>query len=129
MAGAALAGSFVATSWLAEAHLSPGTPWTQHWLAGAGIAALALAARRAVTGTDAAQPLLWIITGQLAAVAPDALLRAGVAHHRWMDVFILHVTTDAARRTVLPALVLLLLAVAVYAATSRLPSSRTRGSL
>lgn len=38
-------------------------------------------------------PLVWIVTGHLFAMFPDFLFEAGIAHERWMDVFLGHIST------------------------------------
>jgi hypothetical protein len=38
-------------------------------------------------------PLVWVVLGHLLAAFPDVLFIAGVAHERWMDVFLGHVSS------------------------------------
>jgi hypothetical protein len=38
-------------------------------------------------------PLAWVIAGHLVAMFPDFLFTAGIAHRRWMDVFLGHIST------------------------------------
>ncbi|MGH9183196.1 MAG: hypothetical protein ACRDZ9_05200 [Acidimicrobiales bacterium] len=38
-------------------------------------------------------PLLWPVLGHLVAMFPDLEFVAGVAHQRWMDVFLGHIAT------------------------------------
>lgn len=38
-------------------------------------------------------PLVWPVLGHLFAMFPDFLFSAGIAHYRWMDVFLGHIST------------------------------------
>lgn len=38
-------------------------------------------------------PLAWVLAGHLLAMAPDLAFVAGVAHRRWMDLFVGHVSS------------------------------------
>ena len=38
-------------------------------------------------------PFLWLLLGHLVAMAPDFAFVEGVAHGRWMDVFLAHVSS------------------------------------
>ena len=67
--------------------------WFTHFFAGAGVALLAMAtvafrARRPVPA-----PLLWPVLGHVIAALPDVLFLAGIAHQRWMDVFLGHLSS------------------------------------
>jgi len=38
-------------------------------------------------------PLLWLLAGHLVAMFPDFLFSAGIAHYRWMEVFLGHIAS------------------------------------
>ena len=67
--------------------------WFTHFFLGATAAfvvmtTVALRHRRA-----ARLPLAWVLLGHLVAAFPDVLFLFGIAHKRWMDVFLGHVST------------------------------------
>lgn len=66
--------------------------WQTHLYGGGAVALLAAAGvawrrRRAVPALWA-----WVVAGHVVAALPDALFLAGMAHKRWMDVFVGHVS-------------------------------------
>ena len=65
--------------------------WFTHYFVGASTALLIMAAVTARTRRPAALPLVWPLVAHLFAMAPDLLFAAGVAHRRWMDIFLGHV--------------------------------------
>ena len=67
--------------------------WFTHFFAGTAAALLILAAVAARTRRPVPYPLLWLILGHLVAMFPDLLFNAGIAHERWMDVFLGHIST------------------------------------
>ena len=52
---------------------------------------MSIVARR--SGRPVPFPLLWLILGHAVAMFPDFLFEAGIAHRRWMDVFLGHLST------------------------------------
>jgi hypothetical protein len=67
--------------------------WFTHFFVGASTALVMMAvvawrARRPVP-----LPLMWPVLGHLFAMTPDFLFTAGVAHRRWMDLFLGHIST------------------------------------
>ena len=67
--------------------------WATHFLVGLAVASLVLLVRLLVTGAPGPRLLLPVVLGfHLFAMAPDILFRGGVPHHRWMDVFLGHIT-------------------------------------
>ena len=67
--------------------------WFTHFFVGSGAAlvvmtAVTLRQRRAVP-----LPLAWLLLGHLFAAFPDVLFVFGIAHQRWMDIFLAHVST------------------------------------
>lgn len=67
--------------------------WFTHFFVGASAALLLMAATAAVTRRPVPLPLVWPLVGHLVAMFPDFLFSAGMAHHRWMDVFLGHIST------------------------------------
>lgn len=67
--------------------------WFTHFFAGTALAlaVMAVVARR--TRRPVPRPLVWLLLGHLAAMAPDIAFLGGVAHRRWMDVFVGHVSS------------------------------------
>jgi hypothetical protein len=52
-----------------------------------------MAAVAARTRRPVPLPLLWLFLAHVVATFPDFLFAGGVAHERWMDVFLGHITT------------------------------------
>jgi hypothetical protein len=67
--------------------------WFTHFFVGASVALGAMTALTARTGRPVPYPLVWPLLAHLVAMAPDLLFVAGVAHRRWMDVFLGHIST------------------------------------
>lgn len=67
--------------------------WFTHFLLGAGVALVVMAVVAWRTGRPVRFPLLWPAGGHLVAMFPDLLFQLGIAHRRWMDVFVLHVSS------------------------------------
>lgn len=67
--------------------------WFTHFFVGASAALAVMAVVAAGRGRPVALPLVWVVAGHLLAMAPDLAFTAGVAHRRWMDVFLGHVST------------------------------------
>ncbi|MFP5377083.1 MAG: hypothetical protein ACLGIO_09945 [Acidimicrobiia bacterium] len=67
--------------------------WFTHFFVGASAALVVMAAVAARTGRPVPLPLVWPLVGHLVTMAPDLAFVAGVAHRRWMDVFLGHVST------------------------------------
>lgn len=67
--------------------------WFTHVFVGSAIALLIMAAVAARTRRPVPMPLAWLILGHLVAMLPDFLFAAGIAHQRWMDVFLGHLST------------------------------------
>lgn len=44
-------------------------------------------------GRPVVLPLVWLLAGHLVAMGPDLAFLAGVAHQRWMDVFLGHISS------------------------------------
>ena len=67
--------------------------WFTHFFVGASVALLIMAAVAVRTRRPVSYPLVWPIFGHLVAMFPDFLFTAGIAHERWMDVFLGHLST------------------------------------
>jgi len=67
--------------------------WFTHFFAGASVALLIMSAVAYRTRRPVRFPLLWPILGHLIAMFPDLLFSAGIAHERWMEVFLGHLST------------------------------------
>ena len=67
--------------------------WFTHFFVGASLALLVMAMITTCTRRPVPYPLLWPILGHLYAMLPDFLFIGGIAHQRWMDVFLGHIWT------------------------------------
>ncbi|MBW3555709.1 MAG: hypothetical protein KY454_02105 [Actinobacteria bacterium] len=90
--------------------------WFTHFFVGASfalvvMAVVALRRRRAVP-----VPLVWPFIAHVVAMFPDFLFAAGIAHQRWMDVFLGHISTHFVPGRNLTWFVVFLLALGFYLA-------------
>ncbi|MGI9120004.1 MAG: hypothetical protein ACR2G7_07785 [Acidimicrobiales bacterium] len=90
--------------------------WFTHFFVGSAAALAIMAVVALRTNRPVPVPLLWPLLGHLYAMFPDFLFDAGVAHQRWMDVFLGHVATHFVPGANLTWLVVFLVAAAVYLA-------------
>ena len=67
--------------------------WFTHFFVGASTALLVMAVVAWRTRRAVPLPLIWPVLGHLFAMTPDFLFTAGIAHRRWMDVFLGHIST------------------------------------
>ena len=67
--------------------------WFTHFFVGASAALLAMTAAAAATRRPVPLPLVWPVLGHVIAMFPDFLFAGGVAHRRWMNVFLGHLST------------------------------------
>ena len=67
--------------------------WFTHFFVGASVALLAMSAVSHRARRPVPLPLLWPVLGHIIAMFPDFLFEAGIAHRRWMDVFLGHLST------------------------------------
>jgi hypothetical protein len=88
--------------------------WFTHFFVGASAALLAMAVVTARTGRPVAYPLVWPLLGHLFAMAPDLAFAGGVAHRRWMDVFLGHISTHFVPGRNLTWYAVFLVSLAVY---------------
>ena len=88
--------------------------WFTHLFVGASVALVAMAALTLRTGRPVPYPLAWPVLGHLFAMAPDLAFNAGVAHQRWMDVFVGHISTHFVPGRNLTWYAVLLVSLGVY---------------
>lgn len=67
--------------------------WFTHFFVGASAALVVMTVIAWRTRRPVPLPLVWPILGHLVAMFPDFLFEAGIAHRRWMDVFLGHLST------------------------------------
>ncbi|HVL03431.1 MAG TPA: hypothetical protein VM386_03225, partial [Acidimicrobiales bacterium] len=68
--------------------------WFTHFFVGSAVALLIMSVVAQRSGRPVPVPLLWPLLGHLFAMFPDLLFTGGhVAHQRWMDVFLGHIST------------------------------------
>ncbi|MDP9388091.1 MAG: hypothetical protein M3Q48_09320 [Actinomycetota bacterium] len=67
--------------------------WFTHFFVGASVALVLMAVVAARRRRPVPLPLVWPLLGHVVAMFPDLLFTAGVAHERWMDVFLGHIST------------------------------------
>lgn len=67
--------------------------WFTHFFVGASAALVVMAVVTLRTGRPVPSPLVWPLLGHLFAMAPDLAFTGGVAHQRWMDVFLGHISS------------------------------------
>ena len=66
--------------------------WFTHFFAGGALALLVMTLIAWRTRRPVPYPLVWPILGHLVAMFPDFLFEGGIAHRRWMDVFLGHLS-------------------------------------
>ncbi len=67
--------------------------WFTHFFVGASVALVAMAVVAARTRRPVPLALVWIFLAHVVAMFPDFLFSAGIAHQRWMDLFLGHIST------------------------------------
>jgi len=67
--------------------------WFTHFFVGTAVALVAMALVAKAKGQPVRLPFVWLLLGHLVAMAPDFAFVEGVAHGRWMDVFLAHVSS------------------------------------
>ncbi|MFN2504926.1 MAG: hypothetical protein ABR540_12015 [Acidimicrobiales bacterium] len=98
--------------------------WFTHFFVGSAAALLVMAAVTARTHRPVPLPLVWPFLAHLVAMFPDFLFTGGVAHERWMDLFLGHISTHFVPGRNLTWFVVFLLALATYlVAVARLGSA------
>jgi len=88
--------------------------WFTHFYVGSSTAVVVMAAVTARTGRPVRYPLVWPLLGHLFAMAPDLAFAGGVAHKRWMDVFLGHIASHFVPGRNLTWYAVFLVALALY---------------
>ncbi|CAN5718614.1 hypothetical protein BH24ACT5_BH24ACT5_11380 [soil metagenome] len=88
--------------------------WFTHFFVGATVVLLAGAVWTWSTNRPIRRPLIWILGAHLFAMFPDFLFQAGVAHYRWMDLFLGHISTHFVPGRNLTWFAIALAALALY---------------
>ena len=92
--------------------------WFIHYFAGAVFALLVMSIYTGINKRPIRLPLLWLLTAHLIAMMPDFLFSIlKIAHARWMDIFMLHVSSHFIPGRNATWYVLFLLSLGTYLAT------------
>lgn len=67
--------------------------WFTHFFVGASFALLVMTGVVWFTRRPVLVPLAWVVVAHLYAMLPDFMFDAGIAHRRWMDVFLAHLSS------------------------------------
>jgi len=101
--------------------------WFTHFFVGASVALVAMAVVAARTRRPVPLPLVWPLLAHVVAMFPDFLFTAGIAHERWMDVFLGHISTHFVPGRNLTWFAVFLVALGGYLAVlARLPAPERR---
>lgn len=105
--------------------------WFTHFFVGASVALLLMSVVSVRTRRPVPLPLLWPVLGHIVAMFPDFLFEAGIAHRRWMDVFLGHLSTHfiPGRNWTWYALFLLSLALYLQVAGGQVPHEAAESRL
>jgi hypothetical protein len=89
--------------------------WFTHFFVGSAVALILMSAVALRTRRPVPMPLVWPLLGHLYSMFPDFLFSGGhIAHERWMDLFLGHVSTHFVPGRNLTWYVVFLGAVALY---------------
>ncbi len=103
--------------------------WFTHLFVGASVALAAMAVVVERTGRPVSYPMMWPLLAHIFAIVPDLLFIGGIAHRRWMDLFLGHVSTHFVPGRNVSWFVLFLASLAAYfVAVWRAVPTRTTGS-
>ena len=101
--------------------------WFTHFFVGAAAALVGMAVVAARTRRPVPLPLVWPFLAHVLAMFPDVLFTAGVAHERWMDLFLGHISSHFVPGRNLTWFVVYLAALAAYlAVVARFPAAEDR---
>ncbi len=96
--------------------------WFTHFFVGASVALVVMAVVSSCTHRPVPLPLVWPLLAHVVAMLPDFLFTAGIAHERWMDVFLGHISTHFVPGRNFTWFAAFLVALAAYLAVlARLP--------
>ena len=90
--------------------------WFTHFFVGTSVALLVMAAVVAHIRRPVPLPLVWLLLAHVVAMFPDFLFTAGIAHERWMDLFLGHISAHFVPGRNLTWFAVFLLALAAYLA-------------
>lgn len=88
--------------------------WFTHFFVGASAALAVMALVAARTRRPVRLPLVWPVLAHVFAMFPDFLFTWGIAHERWMDVFLGHISTHFVPGRNLTWFLVFLLALGTY---------------
>lgn len=104
--------------------------WFTHFFVGASVVFAVGAVYTWRTRRPVHVPLLWVLLAHALAMFPDFLFQAGVAHYRWMDLFLGHISSHFVPGGNLTWLVVAATALAAYLISlDRIPARRRPGPL
>ncbi|MDQ6874713.1 MAG: hypothetical protein M3042_06570 [Actinomycetota bacterium] len=102
--------------------------WFTHFLVGGSVALIGMIVWVVQERRRVRAAAIWVVLGHLVAMFPDFLFAAGIAHQRWMDAFLGHITSHYIPGGNATWYAIFLGALAGYlAADARLQSSRATG--
>jgi len=90
--------------------------WFTHFFIDSATALVIMSVVAWRRGRPVPYPLVWPVLGHLFAMFPDILFSLGIAHYRWMDVFLGHVSTHFVPGRNLTWFVVFLAALGLYLA-------------
>ena len=88
--------------------------WFTHFFVGSSLALVVMAVVATRTRRPVPLPLVWPFLAHLVAMLPDFLFTAGIAHERWMDVFLGHISSHFVPGRNLTWFAMFLAALAAY---------------
>lgn len=104
--------------------------WFTHFFVAAAVVLVAGAVYVWRTGRPMRLPLVWVLGAHMFAMFPDLLFQAGIAHYRWMDLFLGHISSHFVPGRNLTWFAVAAVALALYVlALDRIPNRDTYGPL
>ncbi len=88
--------------------------WFTHLFVGASAALVLMSVATLTTRRPVAYPLAWPLLGHLFAMTPDLLFVGGIAHQRYMDLFLGHIRAHFVPGRNLTWYVVFLVSLALY---------------
>lgn len=67
--------------------------WFTHFFIGASTALLVMSVIAVARRRPVPFPLIWVVLAHLYAMTPDLLFADHIAHSRWMDIFLFHISS------------------------------------
>ena len=90
--------------------------WFTHLFVGTSVALVVMAVVTTHIRRPVPLPLVWLLLAHVFAMFPDFLFAAGIAHERWMDLFLGHISTHFVPGRNLTWFAVFLVSLAVYLA-------------